>query len=215
MNLNTPMATKVVGALALLVIAGAGWMFVVGPATAELGDVREQTQAARDQNDLLSLQLLKLKQQAAALDATRAEATALAAKFPPTADQPGLFEQVNDAATGAGIGPKNVTALTPTPPTVGGDATGAVQATPQSGGGLAQQTVTVSIEGDFAATQRLLQNLEELPRAYLVSAVTMGGGSETGRYTTTITGTMFVMPPAPDPADVVAEAAAGTDVQTP
>jgi hypothetical protein len=215
-NLNTPMATKVVGALALLVVAGAGWMFVVGPATAELGDVREQTQAARDQNDLLGLQLLKLKQQAAALDETRAEATALAAKFPPTADQPGLFEQVNDAATGAGIGPKNVTALTPTPPTIGGgDAAGAVQATPQSGGGLAQQTVTVSVEGDFTATQDLLENLEELPRAYLISAVTMGGGSETGRYTTTITGTMFVMPPAPDPDDVAEQAAAGTDGQTP
>jgi hypothetical protein len=199
MNLRTPMATTVVGALALLVIAGAGWMFVVGPATSRLADVREQTQAARDQNDLLSLQLLKLKQQAAALDETRAEEAALAAKFPPTADQPGLFEQVNDAATGAGIGPKNVTALTPTPPTIGGaDAAGAVQATPQAGGGLASQTVTVSVEGDFARTQRLLENLEQLPRAYLVSAVTMSGG-DSGSFTTTVTGSMFVMPPAPDP----------------
>ena len=212
MNLRTPMATKVLGALALLVIAGAGWMFVVGPATSQLADVREQTQAAGDQNDLLTLQLLKLKQQAAALDETRAEAKALAAKFPPTADQPGLFEQVNDAATGAGIGPKNVTALTPTPPTVGGvDAAGAAQATPQGGAGLAQQTVTVSVEGGFAATQHLLENLEGLPRAYLVSAVTMSGGADTGAFTTTVTGTMFVMPPAPDPDDVVAPAAAGTD----
>ena len=201
MNLRTPMATKVLGALALLVIAGAGWMFVVGPATSQLADVREQTQAARDQNDLLTLQLLKLKQQAAALDETRADAKALAAKFPPTADQPGLFEQVNDAATGAGIGQKNVTALTPTPPVVGGaDAAGAVQATPQAGG-LAQQTLTVSVEGDFAATQHLLRNLEELPRAYLVSAVTMSGGADTGAFTTSVTGTMFVMPPAPDPKD--------------
>jgi hypothetical protein len=200
MNLRTPMATKVLGALALLVIAGAGWMFVVGPATSQLSDVREQTQAARDQNDLLTLQLLKLEQQAAALDETRAEAEALAEKFPPTADQPGLFEQVNDAATSAGIGPKQVTALTPTPPVVGGaDAAGAVQATPQTGGGLAAQTVTVSLEGDFTATQRLLENLEELPRAYLVSSVTMSGGADNGGFTTTVTGTMFVMPPAPDP----------------
>ena len=215
MNIHTPVATKMLGSLALLVIAGAGWMFVVGPATNELAVVREQTQAARDQNELMTLQLLKLEQQAAALDATRAEAAALAAKFPPTADQPGLFEQVNAAATAAGIGPKNVTALTPTPPVVGGvDAAGAVQATPQGDGALAQQTVTVSIEGDFAATQDLLANLEELPRAYLVDSVTLGGGSETGQYTTTITGTMFVMPPAPDP-DEVPEPAADEAVPAP
>ena len=73
MNIHTPMATKMLGSLALLVIAGAGWMFVVGPATNELAVVREQTQAARDQNDLMTLQLLKLEQQAAALDETRAE----------------------------------------------------------------------------------------------------------------------------------------------
>jgi Tfp pilus assembly protein PilO len=200
------MATKMLGALALLVIAGAGWMFVLGPATAQLADVREQTQAARDQNDLLTLQLLKLKQQAAALDETRAEARALADMFPPTADQPGLFEQVNDAATGAGIGPKNVTALPPTPPVVGGaDAAGAVQATPQPGG-LAQQTVTVSVEGDFARTQQLLANLEALPRAYLMTSVTMSGGSDTGAFTTTVTGTMFVMPPAPDPDEATSPA---------
>lgn len=209
MNLRTPTATKMLGALALLVIAGAGWMFVVGPATSQLAAVREQTQAARDQNDLLALQLVKLKQQAVALDDTRAVADALAAKFPPTADQPGLFEQVNTAATGAGIGPQNVTALTPTPPTVGGaDPSGAVQAVPQGGGSLAQQSVTVSVEGDFAATQDLLENLEQMPRAYLISSITMGTGSTPGFYTTTITGSMFVMPPAPDPADVTDAAVA-------
>ena len=202
MNLGTPMATKVLGALALLVIAGAGWMLVLGPASAKLADVEEQTVSSRDQNDLLTLQLLQLKKQAAGLDETRATARALAAKFPPTADQPGLFEQVTDAATGAGIGPKQVTALTPTPPTVGGvDAAAGVQPAAGGGGTLATQTVTVSVEGSYVETQQLLENLEELPRAFLLSTVTLGGGAESGLYTTTITGSMFVMPPAPDPAD--------------
>ena len=199
MNLATPAATKLVGALALLVIAAAGWMLVIGPQNDALAEVREQTQTARDQNDLLTLQLATLRKQAEQLDATRDTAEALAGKFPPTADQPGLFRQVTGAATAAGIPPRNVTALTPTPPTVGGvDPATGVQ--PQSGPAeLARQTVTVSVTGGYAETQDLLENLEEMPRAYLVSSVTLSGGAEEGGFTTTITGDMFVMPPAQDP----------------
>ena len=64
---------------------------------------------------------------------------------------------------------------------------------------LARQTVTVSVTGGYAETQDLLENLEEMPRAYLVSSVTLSGGAEEGGFTTTITGDMFVMPPAQDP----------------
>ena len=199
MNLATPSATKVVGALALLLIAAAGWMLVIGPKNDALAEVREQTQTARDQNDLLTLQLATLRKQASELDATRDTARAIARKFPPTADQPGLFQQVTGAATSAGIPSRNVTALTPTPPTVGGtDPAAGVQ--PESGPAqLARQTVTVSVTGGYSETQDLLENLEEMPRAYLVSSVTLSSGSEGGGFTTTITGDMFVMPPAEDP----------------
>lgn len=198
MNLATPSATKAVGAIALLLIAAAGWMLVIGPTNDALADVREQTQTARDQNDLLTLQLATLRKQAAELDRTRETAVALARKFPPTADQPGLFRQVTGSATAAGIPARDVTALTPTPPTVGApDAGTGVQ--PQSGpADLARQTVTVSVTGGYAQTQDLLENLEEMPRAYLVSSVTLSS-SEGGGFTTTVTGDMFVMPPAEDP----------------
>ena len=199
MNLATPSATKVVGALALLLIAAAGWMLVIGPKNDALAQVREQTQPARDQTDLLTLQLATLRKQAKELDTTRETARALARKFPPTADQPGLFQQVTGAATAAGIPPRNVTALTPTPPTVGGaDPAAGVQ--PESGPAqLARQTVTVSVTGGYTETEELLENLEEMPRAYLVSSVTLSGAAEDGGFTTTITGDMFVMPPAEDP----------------
>lgn len=208
MNLGTPAATKVVGALALLLIAAAGWMFVIGPQNDALAEVREQTQTARDQNDLLTLQLATLRKQAGQLDTTRDTARALARKFPPTADQPGLFQQVTGAATAAGIRPRDVTALTPTPPTVGSaDPAAGVQ--PESGPAqLARQTVTVSVTGGYTETQDLLENLEEMPRAYLVSAVTLSGDAEGGGFTTTITGDMFVMPPAEDPASQLDTASA-------
>lgn len=199
MNLQTPAATKVLGALGLVLIVAAGWLLVVGPTTAALADVREQIEASRAQNQVLEAQLLTLQDQAANLDVTRETAAVLATMFPPTADQPGLFKQVTDAAADAGIGPKDVTALTPTPPAVGGvDPASGVQPTAPTDN-LARQTVTVTVEGDYAATQELLENLEEIPRAYLITSVTLGGGSVAGRYTTTITGDMFVMPPAPEP----------------
>ena len=200
MNLKTLGATKVLGAFGLLLIVMLGWQFVVGPETAALSDVRAQITNTRDQNDVLTLQLLTLKRQATQLDAGRATAKALAAKFPPTADQPGLFREVTGAAAEAGIGPKGVTSLSPTPPVVGGadPATGVQLET--VGPSLARQTVAVAVDGSYDETQRLLENLEQIPRAFLITSVTLSGGSEGGGYTTTITGDMFVMPPVDDPA---------------
>lgn len=209
MNLRTPTATKVLGGLALLLIAAAGWLLALGPQTAALAEVRVQIQDARAQNGVLAQQLVALQEQAAHLGRTRATSRALAAKFPPTADQPGLFREVTRAATDAGIGPKDVTALTPTPPTVGAvDPASGVQLAASTGAAdLARQTVTVSVEGDYAATQELLENLERMSRAYLVNSVTLGTGTSGGTFTTTITGDMFVMPPAEDPGPSVGSSA--------
>jgi hypothetical protein len=64
----------------------------------------------------------------------------------------------------------------------------------------------VSVTGTYDETERLLQNLEHMPRAYLMTSVSLAGGGDgttTGEFTTTITGEMFVMPPIPDPGDAV------------
>ena len=204
MNLATPTATKVVGGLALVVIAALGWTLVVGPETSTLADTRAQIQTTRDQNTLLAAQLAGLEKQRAELGETRRMARALAVKFPPTADQPGLFEEVTTAAVDAGIGPKGVTTLAPTPPTIGSAdpaAAGTTTPAPAASGSplLARQTVTVAVSGSYDETQRLLENLEQMPRAYLIATLTLSGDGDTGDYTTTITGDMFVMPPVKDP----------------
>ena len=205
MNLATPTATKVVGGLALVVIAALGWTLVVGPETSPLADTRAQIQTTRDQNTLLATQLAGLERQRAELGETRHVARALAVKFPPTADQPGLFEEVTTAAVDAGIGPKGVTTLAPTPPTIGSADPAAAGTTPDPAAAatgsplLARQTVTVAVSGSYDETQRLLENLEQMPRAYLIATLTLSGDGDTGDYTTTITGDMFVMPPVKDP----------------
>lgn len=213
MDLGTPLATKVLGGLSLAVVAALGWTFVVGPETSTLADTRLQIESVRDQNTVLAAQLATLQKQREELGATRQAARELAVKFPPTADQPGLFEQVTAAAVDAGIGPDGVTTLAPTPPSLGGTDPAAGTAAPAATGTdpaadpaaatggtlLARQTVTVSVAGSYDETQRLLENLEHMPRAYLISTITLSGDAATGEYTTTIAGDMFVMPPVKDP----------------
>ena len=204
MDLNTPNASKVVGGLSLLAIAGLSWVLVLGPETSTLADTRLQVESARDQNQVLTQQLSQLQAQRDKLGEMRQTARKLAEQFPPTADQPGLFREVTDAAVDAGIGPNGVTTLAPTAPVIG-SADGAVTADPPAAGSgqLASQTVSVSITGTYEQTRQLLVNLEHMPRAYLITSVTLGGGGDTDSYTTTIAGEMFVMPPIEDPGKTV------------
>jgi hypothetical protein len=211
MNLRSPGATKLIGTLALVVVAALGWLLVLGPQSATLSDVRTATDDTRAQNETLRQQLLVLKKQEELLPETRAAAQALAAKFPATADQPGLFAAVTEAASYAGIPARDVTALTPTPPVVGAadTGTGVPPPTDPVPGDLATQIVTVSVSGTYDETQQLLANLEQMTRAYLVTSLTVSGGAETDLFTTTITGDMFVMPPAEDPRADPARSASG------
>lgn len=208
MDLGTPAATKITGSLVLLVVVALGWTVVVGPETGALSAAREEVISIRDQNTLLAGQLAALERQRESLAKTRKAARDIAVKFPPTADQPGLFEEVAAAAVGSGIGAEGVTNLAPTPPVVGGGTAGAPApaGTPPGaaapGAGLARQAVTVAVTGTYDQTEQLLANLENMPRAYLVTDVSLAGDTEGGVYTTTITGDMFVMPPIPDPGKI-------------
>ncbi|GAB3781060.1 type IV pilus inner membrane component PilO [Nocardioides ungokensis] len=208
MDLNTPTASKVVGGLSLLAIGGLSWVLVLGPETSSLTDTRLQIESARQQNAVLTQQLSTLQDQQGQLRASRHQARHLAKKFPPTADQPGLFKEVTDAAVSAGIGPKGVTTLAPTPPVIGSAAGGVTADPPAPGSGaLASQTVSVSVTGTYDQTQQLLENLEHMPRAYLVTSVALAGGGDgtttADTFTTTIAGEMFVMPPVVDPGKTI------------
>lgn len=212
MELGTPKASKVVGTLGLLVVGALGWTFVLGPESGSLADARAEVDAARQQNTVLLQQLSQLKDQEQELQQTRRMARELQKEFPPTADQPGLFQQVTKAAVDAGIGADGVTTLAPSPPVIG-SATGGVSATQPTAGSasLASQDVSVSVTGSYDQTEELLRNLERMPRAYLVTSVSLAGGGEAATgvvgdtsaspFTTTIAGQMFVMPPIPDPDD--------------
>ena len=212
----SPSTTKVFGVIGLIAVAALGWVVAVGPQTSTLAATREEVSAVRDSNAMLAGQLASLVKQERRLDETRATARRMAAKFPPTADQPGLFEQVTAAAVDAGIGAQGVTTLAPTPPSLGEGPAGAsttgatAPAAAAPGGLLGRQTVTVTVTGTYDQTQRLLTNLEHMRRAYLISSVALAGGADDTSYTTTITGDMFVMPPVKDPGTTATSTQSGS-----
>ena len=202
MNVSKAVTTKIIGGVALLSLLALGWVFVLSPRTSAVAEVHRQTAEVRDQNDALRQQIRVLRAQEAGLGEVRASATALAAKFPPTADQPGLFRQVTAAAVEAGIPATKVTALTPQAPVAGrpGQVTGVQLPGESTTSDLAVQKVSMSVEGRPDQLELLMRNLEQMARAYLVTSLTLAQGAEPGVYSATIAGDMFVMPHAPDPA---------------
>ena len=206
MNARSSGATKLLGALALVLLAGVGWLPLLSPQTSALAEVHTQIETTRNQNDALRQQVIVLQRQQGQLQDIQATAEALAANFPPTADQPELFRAVTAAAKAAGIPAKRITTLIPTPPVVGsGDPADAVKL-PQAAktADLAVQNVSLTVEGSYAEMRKLIKNLERMPRAYLITSLTLSAGTTPGKFSTTIAGKMFVMPPAKYPASAKA-----------
>jgi Tfp pilus assembly protein PilO len=191
---------RALGTLGLIALAALGWFLVVSPRTGAVAEAQQQAVEVRDRNNSLRRQIEALRAQGSAVQGIREAAAALAARFPPTADQPALFQQVTRAAAQAGIPAAKVTSITPTAPVVGvpGESARAPGAVPAVAG-VATQTVTLSVTGTYAQLQRLQANLERMPRAYLVTSLSLTHDGESGGYTANIAGHMFVMPPAPEP----------------
>jgi len=223
MNLRSASATVVLGILGIAVVAIAAWMLLIGPIMGDVSDTEDATQAAVDQNQMMTVQVHGLERQRDELPATKKVAGQLEEIFPATADQPGFFAAVNRAARSAGIPADKVTTLSPTAPVLL-DASGVPAAegttatTPSDGSAvtaeLAQQTVSVTVEGSYEQVRKLLGHLEEMPRAFLVSSLSITGGSAgettgeaaggaagggSSNLTVSITGSTFVAPPVTYP----------------
>lgn len=220
MNLRTASATALLGGLVLLLVGALSWVLLLGPATAHVSEQREAAEAAADRSALLSLQLTRLQAKAEDLGDTEEAEQRLAALFPPTADQPGFFEQVGAAAAKAGYSPADVTSLSPSAPTplvppvpeaapaegtepvegtdAAAPADGAAPA-PAAAPDLAVQTVTMTLTGSYDEARRLLAGLEELDRAYLLRSVSLSGEAGSSSLTLSISGVTYVAPPVPRP----------------
>ncbi len=210
MNLRSASATALIGSLVLLLTGALGWVLLLGPTLAHVGEQREAAEAAADRSALLGLQLSRLQAKAEDLGDTERAEERLAELFPPTADQPGFFEQIGSIAREAGYAPGDITTLSPSapaplaapapPPSAtddGSDAAAAPAAVPAE---LAVQTVAMTLEGGYDEARRMLRGLERLDRAVLVRSVSLSASGDSSNLTMSISGATFVAPPVPAPA---------------
>ncbi len=209
MNLKSAPVTILLGVVGLVLLTALGWIALIGPAVGAIGEAGDAHTEAEDRNVAMSVQLSKLRQQAEDLPRTQLLAEKLDTMFPPTADQPGVFAQVKDAAAQTGIDPGDVTTLTlgvpvlvdltaagstPTEPAVGGAAPEAEV------GDVAVQTVSVGAVGTYEELSELMGQLATMDRAILVGSVDLSAGGETSaELIMNVSGTMYVTPPLGDP----------------
>ena len=205
MNLRTVPATLIIGGVALVAALGLGWMLLLGPLVGDIGEASQGRTDAQDRNTGMTLKLTQLQQQADELPQTQQTAEQLTAIFPPTADQPGFFAEVADAATDAGIDPRDILSLDPEAPQFLDPAVVDPDSpAPKVDKDIAVQNVSISIKGTYAKLSAVLANLEKMDRAYLVQSVDLApsDGEKLNELTLTVVGATFVAPPlgpAPTP----------------
>lgn len=186
--------TKLIGSLALAAIIIAGGTVIVYPRLTKASTIAGRINKQTERTTSLDNQVSTLQRDAEQLTKERKLASAIQARFPSTADQPGLFKAIQTAAQRAGIPSKNVTGLTPSVPTV--------QPGKSGGLGLATMSVTVAVSGSYGQVIQFLRNLEAMPRAYLISSIQLAGANGSSQFTLNLSGTMFVMTSPTDPGNI-------------
>jgi Tfp pilus assembly protein PilO len=199
---NKVKQTYLVGVVAIVVLALVSWFFLVSPRMAQAAATGDQQVQVEAFNAKTQAQIAKLTTMKKGLVKERLVASALAAKFPPTADQPTLFREIGLAAAKAGITENNVTSLGPAAPVLGGVSAGAklpgAGADAKGTDNLATMAVSFNATGTFAQMVGMLTNLEDLPRSFLITQVNLASTDKT-KFTIAVQGNMFVYRAVPDP----------------
>jgi Tfp pilus assembly protein PilO len=213
-----------VGIATITLLLIASWMLLISPLLSETSDVKDSVSAAQDRNQVMATQVAAIKAQQRNLSSYQAVADQLETLFPPTADQPGFFAAVTQAAAGAGIPADKVTTLSPSAPQLLDPTGQPIPADAAAGddaattADVAQQTVSVTAEGTYGQIQHLLANLEEMERAFEVTSLDVTGATSTegstagpGTLTVSITGSTYVASPLTmaEPEDKSSTSAAG------
>lgn len=209
-----------IGVAVLVGLLVASWMFVLSPRNAAVAAVNEKVDAASAANDALRNTIETRRAQQAKLPELRKVEKALAGRFPPTAEQAKMFKMVTAAAGQAGLAPSAVSNLTVSPPTsaAGAGASAQLPGVAAPIGEIASQQVSMDVDGTEEQIRRLVANLEQLPRAFQVTTVSISNTAATGEApastTATVTGDMFVMPKLADPTVKVATSKTATSTKS-
>ncbi len=153
------------GVVAALAIVGLWYVMVFSPKGKDLNDARDALDAAKRNNQTLTVQLQQLQQLERNRPKTAAQLAKLQAAIPEGVNQSDFITEVNKIATDSGITWQSVTMSEPAV------AAGAVPPT---------MTVQIKIGGGFHQVLDYLARLEKLDRLNTVDHVTINGGDEAG-----------------------------------
>lgn len=189
---NGTRATAMVGFIVLAMVAFFAYTAVLAPRFAEAGEI---AQAAADQeslNDAAQQQVNDLTAQLSTIEATIAQARDYAEKMPADSALSETLREIVAAASASGISESQLNAVTAASPMLSsGD--GSATLPGQGGVTVATMQTVITVDADEARTVRFLKNLTSMKRAYLLASVVSTQSDQTKRYTTTITGNMYVL----------------------
>jgi Tfp pilus assembly protein PilO len=190
--------TLIAAIVAVLAIAAILWFFVLSPRMAEASQLTADAEQLQTVNVSLQHQYAESLKQAEEAPQAAAEAQALFAKMPQTAELPTVLDQITQAAVDAGIDPNAIPSLTTgIPLPVSGTANAATTEQSATGVQLAKMDIGVSADGTHEQVLTFLDNLQSLDRVLLVTSTqTSLAGLIDGTpdlETVQVSGSMFVL----------------------
>ena len=194
-KLTKTQTTYLVGALITVIMLVVSYALVWNPRKAHADDLHAQAEQQEYRNAQMERQIASLNSLLLAADDIVATGRSHTDQFPPTAELPKLFADIQKAANNAGINDDNVVQIAPSSPNLissDGKGEGAGLPSQSKESALAQMQVVVKVTSSYAETVQFLKNIEKMKRIYLIESVQVDKESD-NRYTVVLTGDMFLM----------------------
>ena len=159
--------TRLVLAIVVAVLVNAlFFFFVVRAKQSDLGEVRDQVEAAKNETQSLQAELHRRQELKADAPKLQAELNRLTQLVPQKNEVPNFIFQVEQAANQSGVDFVQITPEVPKPP--------------PEGATLAEVRTTVAAEGGFFAIQDLIRRLYSLDRAVRIDNFDLTATDPTG-----------------------------------
>lgn len=159
MNRRAPLIALIV----FVVLAILAVVFLVMPKLNDIDEAEDRLDQAVAQEDQLQAELSRLQEAAEDAPELRRELARFRRAVPPVADLPGLINQVDNAASVAGV---DFFSISPAVPAV------------TEGGEATEISTQVQVIGGFFPVREFLFRLETLPRAAKAAAITVAAGPD-------------------------------------
>lgn len=186
----------IIGVVSAMAVAGLWFFALWSPQGESLEQAKAEQQASEAKAAELRSRLTRLKRLEANAEVLERDRLRLAAAIPDTDQLDQFILRVNERASASGVTFMSVSPTEPTPAAAGsGGAAGTAGAAANAGAPLGIG-LQLQVTGDYFAIMRFLETLRDGERLVTVENLTMAKAADNAPMTASITGKMFVSPPA-------------------